>query len=449
MTTHVAHDVVNYGLTVGKDALKYSKSQPGVIKWTVEKVEGPVTSVLGSKIGQTAIKVSDRAITVADGTIDSAMNTGAYKSTSRIVKATYANRVQPVIKNRIVPATKAVKRTVACTTTAVTQPVFNAYSSVLQFADKTVEWALPEADKNLAKEDMTLPRSVVGLSRKITRRSVRKVAATRKMVVATAAYTFDQSKPANIKKNIVIVYNKALVGTDTLVDTYLPEKDGLVGKTPVMLVKKFAKRGKAHTIATIKNIATAIRNSPRTFKKTCSAAYKHLTEHAMKVRNMKIKVKLMTVEDFKKQITPYVTAVDKMLLKYRYTSAARNLALGVYSNKLAPILNPILSKYLGITTQEKAILPASNKPAMSRSAPTPRAVESASPVEYRNTATATATATETETETETEDKAVEEKPEKKTESKGSKAKARKAKASEAEAVAETTEEQRVEAQTDL
>ena len=117
MTTHVAHDVVNYGLTAGKDALKYSKSQPGVIKWTVEKVEGPVTSVLGSKIGQTAIKVSDRAITVADGTIDSAMNTGAYKSTSRIVKATYANRVQPVIKNRIVPATKAVKRTVACTTT--------------------------------------------------------------------------------------------------------------------------------------------------------------------------------------------------------------------------------------------------------------------------------------------------------------------------------------------
>lgn len=439
----MAHDVVNYGLTVGKDALKYSKSQPGVIKWTVEKVEGPVKSVLGSKIGQTAMKVGDRAITVADGTIDSAMNTGAYKSTSRIVKATYANRVQPVIKNRIVPATRAVTRTVACTTTAVTKPVFNAYSSALQFADKTVEWALPEADKNLAKEDMALPRSVVGLSRKITRRSVRKVAATRKMVVATAAYTFEQSKPANIKKNSVIGYNKALAGADTLVDTYLPEKDGLVGKTPVMLLKKFAKRGKTHTIATIRNIATAIRNSPGTFKKSCSVAYKHLTEHAMKLRNMKLKVKLMTVEDFKKQLTPYVTAVDKMLLKYRYTAAARNMALGVYTNKLAPILNPIFSKYLGNSMQEKPILPASKKPATSRSAPPPRAVESASPVEYRNTATAP------ETEVETEDKAAEEKPEKKTEGKGSKAKARKAKASEAEAEAVAAEDQSVEAQTDL
>ena len=71
--THVAHDVVNYGLAVGKDALAYSKSKPGVMKWTVEKVEGPVCSVLGSKLGQTAIKVGDRAVTVADGTIDKAM----------------------------------------------------------------------------------------------------------------------------------------------------------------------------------------------------------------------------------------------------------------------------------------------------------------------------------------------------------------------------------------
>jgi len=77
MATHVAHDVFGYGLQVGKDALTYGKSKPGVVKWTVEKVSGPVCSVLESKIGQTAIKAGDRVISVADGTIDKAMNTGA------------------------------------------------------------------------------------------------------------------------------------------------------------------------------------------------------------------------------------------------------------------------------------------------------------------------------------------------------------------------------------
>ena len=51
MPSTVAHDCVEYGLAVGKTALTSVKSKPGVIKWAVEKVEGPAVSVLKSKLG--------------------------------------------------------------------------------------------------------------------------------------------------------------------------------------------------------------------------------------------------------------------------------------------------------------------------------------------------------------------------------------------------------------
>jgi len=352
MPSHVAHDVVHATLATAQDVIKSAKSSPGVIKWTVETLEGPVCTVLRSKPGQTAVKVGDGALTYADGTLDRAMSTNAYKATSRVVKTTYSNRV--------VPATTAVKKGLS----AVSRPVTNAYSGALELADKSVEWALPEADSKLAKEDKALPKSVVGISRKISRRSVRKVAATRKMVAAAAAYTIENAKPAKMKANTVIVYQKSLVGADKLVDKYLPEKDGLKGSTAVLLVKKMAKRGKTHAIATIKKIATAIKNSPATFKKSAAVAYKRVTEQALKLKNMKLKLKLVTVQDVKQTLAPYIKSTDAMLLNYRYTAAVRNLVV----SKLGPIVQPLITKVLG-KEEKPSIMPSFMKPAATRSAP--------------------------------------------------------------------------------
>ena len=346
MATHVAHDVINYGLNVGSGVLTSVKSKSGVMKWTVEKVERPVNSVLKSKVGVTALKVADNTVTMADNTIDKAMNTGVYTSTSHVVKSTY--------NNRVVPASTAVKKTISSTTTAVTSPVVNAYTGVLTLADKTVEYALPEKDAKLAKEDKAIAKTVVGISRKITRRSVRKVAATRKMV----ATTVEQSKPANVKKNAVALFKKTLAGADRFVDTYLPEKDGLVAKNPVMLAKKVFKRSSSRTITVVKKMATAVTNAPMTFKKSCIALYKNMTLKAMKLRNLKLKVKLMSVQDMKAKVTPlieaaqakgalYVAATDKLLLNYQYTAAVRNFGVNFYLSKLTPAVNPLLTKLLG------------------------------------------------------------------------------------------------------
>jgi hypothetical protein len=148
-----------------------------------------------------------------------------------------------------------------------------------------------------------------------------------------------------------------------------------------MLVKKFAKRGKTHTITTIKKVATAVKNSPDTFKKVCANTYKMMTEQAMKLRNLKLKVKLMTIEDMRAHVTPllnsmqtkgamYVASADKMLLKYQYTAALRNFGVNFYTSKLAHIVNPMLTKLIG---EGKAAPVKAIKPAATRSAPPVRA----------------------------------------------------------------------------
>ena len=390
-STHFAHDAVDYGLSFSKRVITYGKSRPGVIKWTVEKAEAPVSLILKSRyvsfmylsiylsiydthvhmyvymykaatrahpsamslsihllmmyvrihllmyvcmcsymhvsiylsfylsyecifvfcnrMGQSALKVADSAVDLADGTIDWGVNTRTYKATSSVVTTA---------------------------TIAVCKPVTQAYTTVLELADKAVEWALPEADKKLAVQDMALPRTCVGISRKISRRSVRKLAATRKMVAASAAYAIENTKPQNLKTNAVIMYTKSLAGADVLVDKYLPEKDGLKGSTPVLLVKKVAKRGKKHAIAAIKKLAIAIKTSPATIKKT--AAF--VKEQAAQMRKMK-------VSDVNKAILPYVKAADNMLLNCRYTVKARNLAVRLYAGKIQPLVKPLVTKLVG------------------------------------------------------------------------------------------------------
>jgi len=366
MPSTVAHDCVEYGLAVGKTALTSVKSKPGVIKWAVEKVEGPAVSVLKSKLGQTTLKVADSVVTYADGAVDKALNTGVYKSTSRAVRTTYSDK--------LVPATVAVKKTVSSTTSAVTTPIANAYTGALTYADKTVEYVLPVGDA----DDKKLPKSIVGISMKLKRRSVKKALATRKMVGASVAYYAEQAKPSNVKKNTVALYSKTLASADKLVDAYLPEKDGMVAKSPVMLVKKTFKRGKTYTVATVKRVATAVKTAPGAFKKSCMQVYKTVVDKAMKLKTMKMKIKILSVADMKAKVTPlietvsakvtplieagsakgalYISATDKMLLKYQYTSAVRNFAVSMYTAKLAPVLNPLIAKY--VPTPKKAAAPA-------------------------------------------------------------------------------------------
>ena len=355
MPSTVAHDCVEYGLAVGKTALTSVKSKPGVIKWAVEKVEGPAVSVLKSKLGQTTLKVADSVVTYADGAVDKALNTGVYKSTSRAVRTTYSDK--------LVPATVAVKKTVSSTTSAVTTPIANAYTGALTYADKTVEYVLPVGDA----DDKKLPKSIVGISMKLKRRSVKKALATRKMVGASVAYYAEQAKPSNVKKNTVALYSKTLASADKLVDAYLPEKDGMVAKSPVMLVKKTLKRGKTYTVATVKRVATAVKTAPGAFKKSCMQVYKTVVDKAMKLKTMKMKIKILSVADMKAKVTPlieagsakgalYISATDKMLLKYKYTSAVRNFAVSMYTAKLAPVLDPLIAKY--VPTPKKAAAPA-------------------------------------------------------------------------------------------
>ena len=46
--------------------------------------------------------------------------------------------------------------------TYIYRPAANAYTSALDFADKSVEWALAEADAKPAMEDKALPKSISG-----------------------------------------------------------------------------------------------------------------------------------------------------------------------------------------------------------------------------------------------------------------------------------------------
>merc|ERR1712205_182186 len=174
-------------------------------------------------------------------------------------------------------------------------------------------------------------------------------------------------KPSNVKKNTVALYSKTLASADKLVDAYLPEKDGMVAKSPVMLVKKTLKRGKTYTVATVKRVATAVKTAPGAFKKSCMQVYKTVVDKAMKLKTMKMKIKILSVADMKAKVTPlieagsakgalYISATDKMLLKYQYTAAVRNFAVSMYTAKLAPVLNPLIAKY--VPTPKKAAAPA-------------------------------------------------------------------------------------------
>jgi hypothetical protein len=350
----IAHGIVHQAVNYTVDTAEYAKSKPGVVKFAVETVERPVVFVMGSSLGKTAVKVGDRALDIADNTIDKAMSTGAYKNTEALVKTTYTNKVQPVIKNRVVPAANAVTTTVSKTTTAVTTPVFKAYDTVLAIADATVDRVLADKDDAVKEKKVT----VTGITKKISRRSVKKARAAKNRAVqmakntkANASWALTQAKPANLKKHAVAAYDFSLAKADNFVDYYMPDTDGLVAKGPVTLTKKVAKRGYRYSIKAVKQAALAIKNSPTTFKNMAKKVYDTVSTKVKQIANMKIRVKFLSIEDVK----PYmqaaqtksmalVKATDNLLLKYPLTTSVRNFAIKRYEVLLAPLIAKYVTK---------------------------------------------------------------------------------------------------------
>lgn len=349
MPSQLAHDVVGFALDYTGKTVDSIKSKPGLLNNIVTKVEGPVAKTLEHRAVKTVLKVGDQVLTTVDGTIDKALTSTYYKSGEAYVKSTYSNR--------IVPATNTVTTTVTTTTNRVTTPIVNVYTGVLAFADKQVEFYLPDGEAS----DKALPLTVVGVTTKATRRTVRKVGAVRKMTVAriskanksaraTIKFAFEQAKPANVKKNAAKAYVKTLSATDKAVDKYLPGNDDLVAKGPVTLVTKVSKRGAKHTIASIKMAATAVKNSPATFKKVVASALKSARAQVARVQDMTVSIKFKAYDTF----TPYIESAltkslalvkvaDSLLLKYPMTTNVRNFAVAKYGAILAPVVNKYIA----------------------------------------------------------------------------------------------------------
>mmetsp|Transcript_38160 Transcript_38160/g.74574 ORF Transcript_38160/g.74574 Transcript_38160/m.74574 type:complete len:440 (-) Transcript_38160:111-1430(-) len=361
MPTQLAHDALSLALNYTEKTVDWTKSKPGLVKSIVERVEKPVTATLGSRAAKTVLKVGDSVLTSVDAHLDNALNSRYYKGGEAFVKSTYSNR--------IVPATNTVTSTVTTTTTRVTTPVLNVYSSALTFADRQVEYYIPDPEGS----DRHAPLSLTSVTAKATRRAVKKAGAARTGVVMrvkranrtvrnVVAMAFEQARPTNIKKNAKAAYTTALSETDKVIDRYLPgaKDDGLIVKGPVTLVTKLTKRTTKHTIATVKAAALAIRNSPTTFKRAVHGAVTAVRVQAARIANMGLTIRYRAYDT----LTPYLNAAttravavaratDGFLLRRPATASLRNFAVTRYNDMLAPIVSKYLPKLVAVAPAPK------------------------------------------------------------------------------------------------
>mmetsp|Transcript_35946 Transcript_35946/g.91880 ORF Transcript_35946/g.91880 Transcript_35946/m.91880 type:complete len:438 (-) Transcript_35946:355-1668(-) len=371
MPTQLAHEALNLALNYTEKTVDWAKSKPGICQSVVSRLESPITKTLDLAATKKILKIGDQVLTSVDGHIDSAINSKYYKGGEAFARSTYSNR--------IVPATNTVTTTVKTTTSRVTTPVVNVYTTALAFADRQVESYLPDAEAS----DRHAPLSLTSVSVKATRRAVKKVGAvktgvvmrigrTNKAVRAAVRGAMEQTRPTNIKKNAVAAYKTTFATADGVIDAYLPgaKDDGLVVKGPVTLVTKLSKRSTKHTIAGVKALATAVRNSPTTFKKAVRGAVAALRLQVERVQNMGLTIKYKAYDTF----TPYieaamsrslavVKATDQMLLKRQLTARVRNFAVDKYQVILAPYVDKYLPKPKPVSTKAVRIsLAAEAKP---------------------------------------------------------------------------------------
>uniref|UniRef100_A0A7S4P3T6 Uncharacterized protein n=1 Tax=Guillardia theta TaxID=55529 RepID=A0A7S4P3T6_GUITH len=267
----LAHQLVDAAISRGKSTVDNLKSKPGYLKWTVERVEQPVLYVADTNLAKAALKAGDHALTIADQTIDKAMNTHAYKSTHAFVKTTYSTKVQPVIEKRIVPATNAVSSGIATTTSTIVNAPAKTYEATMTFADRQVDYFLPEKDQQLDKD---LKKSPVGITLKVSRRTGRRVIAVKNRVHKAASWVVDTARPSNVKRQATKTYSNIFSALDGFVDKYLPDDDKIVAKGPIVLTKKVMTRGKKRGLAAARSAMLAVKTSPQTFKRILSDTVK-------------------------------------------------------------------------------------------------------------------------------------------------------------------------------
>jgi len=192
-STHVAHDAVHFGLAVGSDVLAFSKSTP-LLRPTVHLLEKPVCAVIRSKAGRRTLAAGDSLVSVADGTIDRAMKTGAYKCAARAIAHTYNAKVRPTAA-----AVRSTYTSTAAAATACRSRALDRYHAVLLRADALVDQYLPpcKAGKDSVKQPALLvkKRGVRGLATKVARRGQARV----REAVARASLAVKNS-PAAFKK---------------------------------------------------------------------------------------------------------------------------------------------------------------------------------------------------------------------------------------------------------
>uniref|UniRef100_A0A6U2EPE1 Uncharacterized protein n=2 Tax=Hemiselmis andersenii TaxID=464988 RepID=A0A6U2EPE1_HEMAN len=370
MPSQLAHEALNLALNYTEKTVDWGKSKPGIVKAVIERLETPVAKTLETRAAKTVLKIGDQVLSSVDGHLDSAINSKYYKGGEAFARSTYSNR--------IVPATNTVTTTVKTTTTRVTTPVVNVYTSALAFADRQVECFLPDAEAS----DRHAPLSLTGVTTKATRRAVRKVGAVKTGVVMRVGRTnravrsaikgaMEQARPANIKKNAKAAYATTFSTADRVIDAYLPgaKDDALVAKGPITLVTKVSKRGTKHTIAGVKALATAVKNSPNTFKRAVRSAVAAVKHQVERMQNMGLTIRYKAYDT----LTPYVEAAmnrslalvkatDQILLKRQLTASVRNFAVQKYQVILAPYVDKYLPKPVAAPAKAAKIsLPAAKK----------------------------------------------------------------------------------------
>ncbi|EKX32583.1 hypothetical protein GUITHDRAFT_156288 [Guillardia theta CCMP2712] len=374
MPAMLAHQLVDAAISRGKSTVDNLKSKPGYLKWTVERVEQPVLYVADTNLAKAALKAGDHALTIADQTIDKAMNTHAYKSTHAFVKTTYSTKVQPVIEKRIVPATNAVSSGIATTTSTIVNAPAKTYEATMTFADRQVDYFLPEKDQQLDKD---LKKSPVGITLKVSRRTGRRVIAVKNRVHKAASWVVDTARPSNVKRQATKTYSNIFSALDGFVDKYLPDDDKIVAKGPIVLTKKVMTRGKKRGLAAARSAMLAVKTSPQTFKRILSDTVKGAKLRisntyiatCKSVNNFHQARIQPLVESAQTRALAVVKSTDSVLLKYPLTAKIRNVTVSQFEKHLAPLLGRLLS--LNSAPSSKAIQQENRKSSADESKETP------------------------------------------------------------------------------
>jgi len=327
----IAHTVVNNALTLGLSTLEWTKSKDGTyLKWAVEKVEGPAKYTLETRLCQTVLKVGDSCLTVADNTIESALNTSTFKNCEALVKTTYCNKLRPAVGF------------VANTTSCVTTPVGKVYLGTLTIADRQIDYFLPGDDS----EKKVATPTIIGLAVKVSRRTGRRVYVAKEWTVTKVTqvsngvlYTLKQAHPTNVKQNVTALCWMALVNADKLVDRYLPDPSDQSPQPsgPVSLTSKIVRRSAKRAGAAVRAAATAVRRSPAAFKSAARSAFNSVKAARSRAASAAAAIASYDYRGAASALVTYdyrgaaasralaiVNAADQKLQSYRLTAALRS-----------------------------------------------------------------------------------------------------------------------------